>query len=1189
MQTELLSQLAELQIKYDQALLAKDRKALTKLGNEMDEIEARIQQLKQPYNPFDHTTQKPKNIPIKDLKTQALSKTTIKSKLTKRQKEIRRLQRLKYEGNNFIEDEDKYNQIQVAQRDLQDELKTLTPEQVKMVIEQVHTYENANQVAFFRMYCPLILKQYIKGRLIVTYRTIDKDGEVDFKTKNFEIRSSTIRDFNDFIKTYGNMISEDLQVGSDQECSLSLAQAISVQIIPLQELKDTVAGDMQRKRRKGAYLNYINTIPTLDLTRYQIGNTIEEHNKLSEVQCFIHCLRISGVYTKEEVNNIELQISQDLKYLAVLNLKKIKGLGCIIVNDYNVVQRADRNINSTTVQVIPEDCAGLDLPPKLRLGLIENHYFLNEQVQISAWWINHYNQYKDDPRFIRNTNIKLFRESTNCFVTRDKVNGQPATTYMGEILTLMIRQKLLEPIDDMNIHNYKQVSKQMIGGSFSDISQYQKEFNYVPRKDVHFDRVLFADFETFTGVDHIDETTGEVQRISTAHEPFMLCYTEDGENITTARSIHYLIRYLDKHHGSYNSSTPKQSVLVYFHNLSYDCKFILSTKYAISDVIQQGTKQLAFTIYRKGYSIVFRDSYRLFSPDTSISKMPSMFFSIEDQQKYYKELFPYDYYTKLRYLKNLGDINDALKYLPTGTTREDFTKAINRAEALLDDNTFDMHQYCKFYCEQDVKILAKAVMIFRDNLRQQYEPLNIQLDLYNYLTISSLAMDVQYRLGCFNGCYKISGLLRHFLQQFVIGGRCMTQSNRRVLKTESNTQIVDFDAVSLYPSAMRVMYYPTGPASSLDTDQIAFYNNPANLFNITLDQDSTDQKTLYLEVKLKRGQQFIPRQFPLVSTIDDDGVRQFSNNFDESISYFYDHVSLQDLVEFQHIEYQIVSGVYFQERNYTIRDVVQQMFNKRVELKKLENPAQIIYKLMLNSAYGKMIEKIHPSKTLVLDKIEFYKLVLKQSSNIDNVEQTGGKYVVTLKQEISDQSTFTFGGVLVLSVSKRIMNQVMCTAEDNNLSIYYQDTDSMQIDKGSLDILETIYQTKYNRKLVGSNMGQFHSDFSSKLGKVLYADQAVYISKKVYCARLVIDASKHIYDYHVRMKGVSDGAISVQADENFQGDFIKLYQYLYMAKPIKFDLCATKPIFEYKGYQVFTRGTFIRQLQFPLKDNEKKQ
>ena len=53
--------------------------------------------------------------------------------------------------------------------------------------------------------------------------------------------------------------------------------------------------------------------------------------------------------------------------------------------------------------------------------------------------------------------------------------------------------------------------------------------------------------------------------------------------------------------------------------------------------------------------------------------------------------------------------------------------------------------------------------------------------------------------------------------------------------------------------------------------------------------------------------------------------------------------------------------------------------------------------------------------------------------------------MVNRNKEVSDQYAMTYIGVLVLSISKRIMNEVMCLAEDLNIDIYYQDTDSMQL------------------------------------------------------------------------------------------------------------------------------------------------
>mgnify|MGYP000633021896 FL=1 len=44
-------------------------------------------------------------------------------------------------------------------------------------------------------------------------------------------------------------------------------------------------------------------------------------------------------------------------------------------------------------------------------------------------------------------------------------------------------------------------------------------------------------------------------------------------------------------------------------------------------------------------------------------------------------------------------------------------------------------------------------------------------------------------------------------------------------------------------------------------------------------------------------------------------------------------------------------------------------------------------------------------------------------------------------------------GVEVLSMSKLIMNEVICLAEDKKLPIFYQDTDSLHIEEKNVDLL----------------------------------------------------------------------------------------------------------------------------------------
>jgi len=47
------------------------------------------------------------------------------------------------------------------------------------------------------------------------------------------------------------------------------------------------------------------------------------------------------------------------------------------------------------------------------------------------------------------------------------------------------------------------------------------------------------------------------------------------------------------------------------------------------------------------------------------------------------------------------------------------------------------------------------------------------------------------------------------------------------------------------------------------------------------------------------------------------------------------------------------------------------------------------------------------------------------------------------------------------------MNEVMCTAEDNDVEIYYQDTDSMHLNVDDIDTLKNAFRLKYNRELEG--------------------------------------------------------------------------------------------------------------------------
>tara|TARA_R110001606_G_scaffold12368_2_gene53964 strand:- start:12 stop:515 length:504 start_codon:yes stop_codon:yes gene_type:complete len=167
-------------------------------------------------------------------------------------------------------------------------------------------------------------------------------------------------------------------------------------------------------------------------------------------------------------------------------------------------------------------------------------------------------------------------------------------------------------------------------------------------------------------------------------------------------------------------------------------------------------------------------------------------------------------------------------------------------------------------------------------------------------------------------------------------------------------------------------------------------------------------------------------------------------------------------------------------------------------------------------------------------------------------------------------------------MSKRIMNEVMCLAEDNGLTIYYQDTDSLHIHSEDVKILVDKYKEVYGKELNGKNMGQFHGDFDSKILKGdLKSVKSIFLGKKCYVDVLEGD-EKGLYDYHIRMKGVSGDAIKHYAYKHNMNVY-DVYEKLYDGEEITFDLCCDgkKISFDFKNnMEISTINLFERKIKF---------
>ena len=63
-------------------------------------------------------------------------------------------------------------------------------------------------------------------------------------------------------------------------------------------------------------------------------------------------------------------------------------------------------------------------------------------------------------------------------------------------------------------------------------------------------------------------------------------------------------------------------------------------------------------------------------------------------------------------------------------------------------------------------------------------------------------------------------------------------------------------------------------------------------------------------------------------------------------------------------------------------------------------------------------------------------------------------------------------------MSKIIMNKVFSCADDCDIKIYYQDTDSIHLNYDDVGKIENRYKEKHGSELVGEELGNFHIDFS---------------------------------------------------------------------------------------------------------------
>jgi len=760
----------------------------------------------------------------------------------------------------------------------------------------------------------------------------------------------------------------------------------------------------------------------------------------------------------------------------------------------------------------------------INIGYIENHYFIIKDTEYTSYSIKNYDSVKhldDFNKIYKKTGMKSNQRFINTF----------------DLVSLMMENKdyFFDKIDAGNINKYDEVYLDKL----KDNTFACLEYDINDYREVSFDKTKIEpdlDCDEKTKIVYFDFETGKIKKNGkTFVEPFLCCTID---NIGNKRS------FIGKNCAYNMLNSLNQDTILIAHNAKFDYTFLTKHLWKCKEICN-GSAFITFTGYFGKIKIQIKDSYKLIP--MKLSEFPKAF-----KLDYVKEYMPYDLYTDdnidLRYI----EYEAVLDYIENDGEKEIFDENIAKWN-LVKDNYVDMIEYARKYCEIDVELLRDSYNIFRDNCISHFN-----IDVNKILTIPTLADKYLISEGCYDGVYELSGQPRQFIQNCIVGGRTMCCDNEKHIL--ENVRVNDFDAVSLYPSAMyRINGFLKGlpkVITNLDYNDLKKYDG------------------YFIQIKIKKIG--IDRKFGLCSYVDSDkGVRNFTNDLVGRIVYI-DKTGLEDLINFQNVEFEILKGYYFDEGfNTKINEVIKTIFDKRLKLKKEKNVGQLIYKLIMNSGYGKAIQKAHDVDTKLFDnRKDFESYLSKNYNKIKSIVKYDDdkKFKVSVGSTMTDHFNRCHIGVEILSMSKRIMNEVICLSEDNELNIYYQDTDSIHIEDKDIKVLSQLYQNKYNRELIGNNLGQFHSDFELEgANKNIIATDSIFLGKKSYVDKLVgeDDDGNEINGFHFRMKGIPSKVVEYYCNEN-KINIFELYRKMYNGDVIDFDLTCGGTKFTIKHEKDYT-------------------
>jgi hypothetical protein len=889
----------------------------------------------------------------------------------------------------------------------------------------------------------------------------------------------------------------------------------------------------RKMNRNVGKFKFFNNHDGVDLSEFQIYN---KNDIIDNKNCLIYSLEKEGI--NEDVINkliinfstIEKTSSNDicLKTFDYIKQSEFINVSKLINRHIIVSVYSEPNIIKHYYGEKKDD------EESINLAIYKNHIFNNKLTKYKKYAITNYETLKDKKDW------NLYSEACG-----KKKDGK-LLTVLEVIRFLDINNFLTEIPHQIELtDNVKILSSSDL---LSNIDLDQEEFKYKEPKEIK-KSIYFADLENINKTDSLSIPFLSGIIAEKEEEPFI----STGENCITSM-FDYVIERNNK----------DLLNIVYFHNMKYDFS-LMKSQIKIINICEKDGAIYSVNLKYKGVMITLKDSYKVFAE--KLTKFSDAFKLPDELNK--KDAINYDYYNE----KTINEESASIKMYKKGikpAEKELFMENIK--PFIINSLRFNHMDYYRYYLKFDVLVLQQGMIAFNKCIFETFGK-----PIYDFLTISSFADDYFKCRKVYDETYEVKGGLKKYLSKAVFGGRVNVCQEFK--KQVINEVINDFDGVSLYPSAINRLCkeygLPIGPAKRL------------------LDKIITDKDYYVVDIEITKICK--KQQNPFIAIKTDVSLNYVNEIPEGGLFTTIDRFTLEDYVKFHEIEYRIIDGVYWNEGFNKKFVCIKDVFDERLIQKSLKTAEgdikQQIYKLVMNSAYGKTLLKSSCEKNVVINKKDFDNYVFNNFNTIKYAKKLSDEQYIITQYEADNSFNRAQCGIAILAMSKRIMNEVMDVASTNKINIYYQDTDSMHIDDDQIETLAKLYDEKYNRKLIGKNLGQFHSDFShkNKLAKNIVSIKSIFLGKKAYVDYLegtLPDGTKE-YCLHCRLKGINEIALENKAKEYKKDDMndnmFNVYEDLANDKDINFILNPDeKPSFKFTSQGVFKIETnkFKRMVNF---------